>query len=156
MAMLQQVVAEAERTKHQEYLSDMYGRIIRRAQQVPQQVLLAPDPGMAVTDARAGVFWPRLRQIDYDPTVGQANMPNVVSHELTHFLNSLLPRPYGEDVQHQAIKWLLGTDVYKPASELQGYVPTGSVDPTFARMGREWLGQQSQPPGLPSLLPERP
>lgn len=124
-------ILEQSEQKQDDYLYDMYKKIIHAAEKRPETVEIHQAPGLAQSSYSA-VATHEAGKIHYDPSYTNKDLHNVIPHELMHFLNFLTDRePEGTPVatQHDFIKSLLGTDSYKPASELQGYEkPTLNID----------------------------
>jgi hypothetical protein len=143
MAMLEAVKRRNARQRGQ-YLPDQYQRVIQAAEAHPETVTLVRSPGMmddaADPDAAATAAYDRNRKIIwYDPGLPVRDVPNTLTHELVHFLNSQSARPLGTAAQHALIKQFLGTNEYQPAAFLKGYQP-GALSPVEHDIWRSWLG----------------
>lgn len=144
MDLVSDVWGQAEKQRSGDYLSDIYSQIFRAADAHPATVNIEPQPGLRYggSAGRYSTSWiDPYNEIRYDPSYPQEDMGNILGHELTHFL-AQQSQPYVETPgQHSLIKMLLGTDKYKPASQLQGYKP-----PTITQQDRDiinrWLGRR--------------
>jgi hypothetical protein len=122
MALVRAIYKAAEEKELKgDYLSKMYRKIISAADRHPETVSIRQAKGLSDVYNSVGDYNPGTKTIFLDQQYGVDDMSNVVPHELLHFLSSVT---YGErpvDEQHSFIKSVLGTDVFKPASELEGY-----------------------------------
>src|SRR5215468_11084185 len=125
------VLDALRQSQEQGYLPETYRQIVSRAQADPQTVHVeaeapATPGGVAAYDyARPGVG----HVISYNPLLDPPEMPNVLTHELLHFLNQVSALPLSTETQHDIIKTILGTDVHTPARLLKGYEPPATADP---------------------------
>ncbi len=138
MKLLREIIADTEGSE--EYLPQIYNKIIKEAEKRPEEVEVLHLPGLNKIYGNAADFWPNNR-IEYDPAFSKEDSANILSHELIHFLNNISKQKLDTQQQHSIIEKLLGTQVYKPAAELRGYIPPNMSTEDTAAI-KSWLGEQ--------------
>jgi hypothetical protein len=151
-----------------DYLTQRYQQILRRAEEKPQTVRLDANEALLSPLGLSAGYLPADRQVWYNPAVigSGTNLDNPLAHELTHFVvhqGSKEGRPWPSDEeQHRLIGQMLGTNLYTPAAELQGYVPSGAslqdletFEGWLAPALRYYQTGQGAPPLRPAGWPRR-
>lgn len=102
-----------------DYLSSIYKKIIKVANETPKTVSVNTAPGLADVYGYGGEH--RSGKVYYDPKYSKEELSNIISHELFHFLNYINKEPASLEDQHSLMKSILGTDVNIPIEQLKGY-----------------------------------
>lgn len=102
-----------------EYLSTMYNDIVAAAQNRPETVSVNSAPGLSHVYGAAGDY--ENSKVFYDPKYSTEDKYHTIAHELFHFLNEVTGENLSTKQQHELLKSILGTDIYKPTSELVQY-----------------------------------
>lgn len=123
-----------------QYLPDMYQRILQRAQAHPEALNIQERPGLMGRTGNVAGYDEEQQQILYDPSFDATALRNTLPHEALHFLNAQTVRLPAAG-QHALIEKLLGTNLYRPPAELEGYQP-GAFSPVEHSIINEWLGGQ--------------
>lgn len=114
--MRDRIQANQQLPQQNEYLNNMYNTIISAAQNRPETVHINQAPGLGNVYDSAGEY--NNNQIFYDPKYSKEDNYHIITHELFHFLNDATGTKLSTDEQHNLLKSILGTDKYKPMSEL--------------------------------------
>jgi predicted SprT family Zn-dependent metalloprotease len=151
-----------------DYLTQRYQQIVRRAEAEPQTVRLSANEALLSPLGLSAGYLPAERQVWYNPAVigAGSNLENPLAHELTHFVvhqGAKQGRPWPSDEeQHRVIEQMLGTNLYAPAAELQGYVPKDATlqdletfEGWLAPALRSYQTGQAAPPVRPAGWPRR-
>lgn len=110
----------------EDYLTQRYRQVVRRADQSPSQVEVLPAQEHLEGLKAAAAYYPDTRTVLYNPTYPTPDLHENFAHELVHFLateaNKGKARP---EEEHRLIRQFLGTDTYAPEARFSqsGFTP---------------------------------
>lgn len=139
MAMLAQLEA-ANQQQPGQYLPAMRQLIINRAKAHPKTVTLLGVPASERGPRGPGEYEGWSQEVTYNKDLPQADLANVVPHELLHFLSAESARPMGQAAEHALMSTVLGAPPYTSAAALEGYQPQRALSPVEHEVLRAWFG----------------